>query len=88
MDPVQQIYNANQTPLSQTFQASLGFLRCEKICRPLAGFESTNLGSSGEYDNHWTTGFDIKIQQNPVLVSLQWQYMKDFFIPLQNQKIV
>ena len=26
----------------------------------LAGFEPANLGSSGEYDNHWTTGVDFK----------------------------
>ena len=25
-----------------------------------AGFEPANLGSSGEYDNHWTTGIDLR----------------------------
>ena len=33
-----------------------------------AGFESANLGSSGEYDNHGTTGVD-----NNKAVNMQFQ---------------
>ena len=35
-----------------------GFLRSEKIHRP-HWIEPANLGSRGEYDNHWTTGVDV-----------------------------
>ena len=35
-----------------------GFLRSERNPSSPAGFEPANLGSSGEYDNHWTTRVD------------------------------
>ena len=35
-----------------------GFLRSEKKTSTQAEIEPTNLGSSGEYDNYWTTGVD------------------------------
>ena len=36
-----------------------GFLCSEKNPSTLAGFEPVNLGFSGEYDNHRTTGVDF-----------------------------
>ena len=36
-----------------------GFLRSEKNPSTPAGIEPANLGSRGEYDNHWTTGIDV-----------------------------
>ena len=38
------------------------FLHSEKIVPTPAGFEPANLGSSGEYDNHGTTGVEYEFQ--------------------------
>ena len=37
------------------------FYALKKNPRTPAGFEPANLGSSGEYDNHWTTGVFTKL---------------------------
>ena len=42
------------------------FYALKKIHQPPTGFEPANLGSSGEYDNHGTTGVDYNFLINTV----------------------
>ena len=56
---VPQIYDTGSTTIYSFRRKSYsGFLRYKKKWSTPAGFEPANLGSSGEYDNHWTTGVD------------------------------
>ena len=51
------IYDTGPTALLPSWRKSYSwFLRSEKNPSTPAGIEPGNLGSSGEYDNHWTTG--------------------------------
>ena len=45
------------TPLPK--EVVLRIFSSKKILSTTDGFESVNLGSSGEYDNHGTTGVDV-----------------------------
>ena len=58
---VPQICNTGPTTLLSFLRKLYsGFLLSEKNPSTSAGFKPVNLGSSGEYDNHGTTGVDVR----------------------------